>query len=61
MDLSFNKQNALNVLKVAAFIGASYALDFIIAQSTSANFGQWAPFINIAAVGLRELVKNREN
>lgn len=61
MKLSFNKANALNVLKVAAFIGASYALDFVISQSTPANFGELAPFINVLAVALRELIKNREN
>lgn len=60
MELSFNKQNALNVLKVALFIGASAALDFAIAQSTEMQFGTLTPFINLALVGLRELLKKQE-
>lgn len=57
MQLGFNKEQALKVLKVAVWVGVSALLDYLISQSNDMQFGQLTGLINIVLVALRQFVK----
>ena len=52
---ALDKKQALKVLKAAAYVGISAALDFLISQTSGTEFGVLTPLINVALVATKQL------
>ena len=56
MNISLTKKQAFDIGKVAGWIALSAVLDYLISITTSTEFGQLTPIINLALVTLKKLV-----
>jgi hypothetical protein len=48
------------VVKVALYIGASAAIDYLISATTDSQFGVLTPFINLLLVTVRQAFKKAD-
>lgn len=57
MELSLpTKSQLVSIVKVALFIGASAAIDFLISETQGTQFGTLTPIINLALVTIKQFV-----
>lgn len=50
-----DKAQAVQVLKVAAYVGVSAALDYVISVTQGTEFGVLTPVINVVLVTVKKL------
>lgn len=56
MSLGLTKKQALDLGKVCGWIAISAVLDYLISITTSTEFGQLTPVINLALVTIKKLI-----
>lgn len=49
------QDQAIKVLKAAAYVGLSAVIDFLISQTSGTQFGTLTPIINVVLVGLKQV------
>lgn len=50
-----SKDQAFKVVKAAAYVGASAALDYLISETSGTQFGTLTPLINVALVTVKQV------